>query len=197
MLVKDAKAVARQWVLEEAGRIPGFWGAFYHGSTNWLPDDAALPATSDVDVMVVLDDPNPPHKPGKFIYRDVLLEVSYLPRDQLQSAELILSQSHLAGSFRTASIIADPSGQLTKLQERVARDYAKRRWVTKRCEHARDKILGNLRGLDEAAPFHDQVTGWLFAAGVTTHVLLVAGLRNPRAAAVSGGTRASGGLRSP
>ena len=179
MLVKHAKAVARQWVLEEGSHIPGFWGAFYHGSTNWLTDDAALSATSDLDVMVVLADPNPPNKPGKFIYRDVLLEVSYLPRDEVQSPEVILGQSHMAGSFRSASIIADPSGQLTTLQAAVAKDYAKRRWVRKRCEHTREKILGNLEGLDESAPFHDQVMPWLFATGVTTHVLLVAGLKNP------------------
>jgi hypothetical protein len=179
MLVKHAKKVARQWVIEEASQTPGFCGAFYHGSTNWLPDDAALPTTSDVDVMVVLAGPTPPNKLGKFIYRDVMLEVSYLPGDQLQSAEVILGQSHLAGSFGPASIILDPSGQLTRLQAVVAKDYAKRRWVTKRCEHARDKILNNLRALDEAAPFHDQVAPWLFATGVTTHVLLAAGLKNP------------------
>jgi hypothetical protein len=33
--------------------------------------------------------------------------------------------------------------------------------------------------VNESAPFHDQVTAWLFATGVTTHVLLVAGLKNP------------------
>ena len=179
MQVKHAKDVARGWVIAEAGHIPGFSGAFYHGSTNWLPDDAVLPPTSDVDVMVVLDDPTPPGKLGKFMYRDVLLEVSYLPRDQLQSPEVILGQSHMAGSFRTASVILDPSGWLTILQEAVSRDYAKRRWVRKRCEHARDKVLNNLAGLDALAPFHDQVAPWLFATGVTTHVLLVAGLKNP------------------
>jgi hypothetical protein len=179
MIVKHAKDVVCQWVLEEATKAPGFYGAFYHGSTNWLPDDAALPATSDLDVMVVLADPNPPVKPGKFIYRDVLLEVSYLPSDQLQSPDLILGQSHLAGSFRTPSIISDPSGQLTKLQAAVSREYAKRQWVYKRCEHARSKVLRNLQSLNESEPFHDQVTAWLFATGVTTHVLLVAGLKNP------------------
>ena len=179
MIVKHAKDVARQWVIEEASQAPGFCGAFYHGSTNWLPDDAALPATSDLDVMVVLADPDPPHKPGKFIYQDVMLEVSYLPRDQLQSPEMILGQSHMAGSFRTASIIVDPSGELTALQAAVSKDYAKRRWVYRRCEDARDKILRNLEGLSESAPFHDQVVPWLFATGVTTHVLLVAGLKNP------------------
>lgn len=179
MIVKDAKDVARQWVMEEASKVPGFCGAFYHGSSNWLLDDAVLPATSDVDVMVVLTDPNPPDKLGKFIYRGVILEVSYLPSDQLRSPDLILGQSHMAGSFRTPSIILDPSGQLTILQAAVSKDYAKRQWVYKRCEHARDKVLRNLQGLNVSEPFHDQVVPWLFATGVTTHVLLVAGLKNP------------------
>lgn len=179
MLVKQAKAVARQWVIEEGSKIPNFSGAFYHGSTNWLPEDAALPATSDLDIMVVLADPNPPHKPGKFIYQDVMLEVSYLSSDQLQSPEVILSQSHMAGSFRAPSIILDPTGHLTQLQAVVAKAYAKRHWVYQRCLYARDKILNNLQQLKASDPFHDQVAVWLFAAGVTTHVLLVAGLKNP------------------
>src|SRR4051812_36125868 len=63
MHVRQAKAIARQWVIEAASTAPGFAGAFYHGSTNWLPDDAMLPAASDLDVMVVLDTPDPPVKP--------------------------------------------------------------------------------------------------------------------------------------
>jgi hypothetical protein len=178
MTVGQAKEIARRWVTEEAGRIPGFCGAFFHGSTNWLPDDAILPAASDVDVMVVLADPNPPNKPGKLVYQDVLLEVSYLPIDQLRSPEAILGQYQIAGSFRTPGIISDPSGCLANLQAAVARDYAKRRWVRKRCEHARDRVLNDYR-LNEADPFHDQVNAWLFPTGITTHVLLVAGLKNP------------------
>ena len=179
MLVKQAKAVARQWVMAEGSRLPGFAGAFYHGSINWLPDDAVLPATSDVDVMVVLADANPPDKLGKFIYQDVLLEVSYLPGNQLESAEMILGKYHLAGSFRTPGIILDPSGQLTKLQAAVGDAYAKRRWVYQRCEDARNNSLRHLAALNESAPLHDQLAAWLFGAGVTTHVLLVAGLKNP------------------
>jgi hypothetical protein len=179
MLVKDAKAIARQWVAEKARGIPGFSGAFYAGSTSWLPDDAILPATSDLDLWVVLEDPNPPEKLGKFIYRDVLLEVSYVARDQLASPEAILGDYHMAGCFRTPGVIEDPSGQLTKLQAAVAKDYAKRRWVLQRCQDAKGRILRNLQGLNESNPFHDQVTSWLFATGVTTHVLLVAGLKNP------------------
>jgi hypothetical protein len=179
MRVEQAKAVARAWVAEQATRLPGFCGAFFHGSTNWLPDDALLPPSSDVDIMVVLDDSNPPVKLGKFLFRDVLLEASYLPRDQIGSPEQVLANYHLAGSFRAPGIIADPSGELQRLQAAVSRGYAQRRWVQARCAHARDNILRNIRSLSEADPFHDRVMGWLFAAGVTTHVLLVAGLRNP------------------
>jgi hypothetical protein len=179
MLVREAKEIAQQWVIEQASDTPGFSGAFYAGSTGWLPDDGVLPATSDLDLWVVLAERDPPEKLGKFIYRDVLLEVSYVGRGQLESPQAILGDYHMAGSFRTPCIIADPSGQLAKLQAAVSRDYAKRGWVLKRCEDARGRILRNLQSLGKSAPFHDQVTSWLFATGVTTHVLLVAGLKNP------------------
>ena len=179
MRVGEAKAIAREWVVREGVKLPGFGGAYLAGSTNWLPDDAPLAVGSDVDVMVVLDDANPPVKLGKFVYHDVLLEISYLPADRLQSAEQVLGDYHLAGSLRTPSVVLDPSGRLTALQAAVARDFAKRRWVVRRCEQARDKVLTNLRRLDAAAAFHEQVTAWLFPTGVTTHVLLTAGLRNP------------------
>ena len=90
--------------------MPGFYGAFYHGSTNWLSEDAALPATSDIDLMIVLTDPNPPGNLGKFLYRDVLVEGSYLPKDQVASPDQVLGQYQMAGSFRVPSIILDPSG---------------------------------------------------------------------------------------
>jgi len=179
MRVDEAKAIARRWVLTEAVHLPGFYGAFYHGSTGWLADGAELSAASDLDIMVALADPNPPVKPGKFIYQGVLLEVSYLAQAELQSPEVILGLSHLAGSFRTASIIADPTGQLTSLQARVAQDYAKRRWVHARCEHAQSKILDGLGRSRELEQLPDRVIAWLFPTGVTTHILLLAGLQNP------------------
>src|SRR5438552_1567412 len=127
MLVKDAKELARQWVIEEAGQIRGFRGAFYHGSTSWLADDALMPASSDVDVVIVLEGANPPNELGKLMYGGVMIDVSYLPGDQLRTPEQVLGVSHLAGSLRAPSIITDPSGQLAELQEAVSRDYAKRR----------------------------------------------------------------------
>lgn len=178
MNVGQAKEIARQWAIEEASHLPGFCGAYRAGSTNWLPDDAELPATSDVDVWVVLSGSEPRDKAGKLVYQGVLLDVSYSQSDHLQSPELILGDYHIAGSFRTPNVMLDPTGRLTQLQATVSRAYAKRSWVRKRCEHARTHALRYVQSSREPAPLHDQVPAWLFANGVTTHVLLVAGLKN-------------------
>lgn len=179
MLVKQARAAAREWVSEEAGRLPGFAGAFFSGSTNAMAGDAELPATSDVDILVVVDGPDLPRKPGKFLYRGALLEASYLSSAEIHTPEQVLGASQLAWSLRAASLCLDPTGRLAALQGAVAEAYAQRRWVVRRCAHAREKVLRHLAGLSEAEPWPDQVIHWLFGAGVTTHILLVAGLRNP------------------
>lgn len=174
-----AKQIARQWVTEAAVTTPGFYGAYFAGSINWLPDEAELPPTSDIDITVVYASDTSPSKLGKFVYHGVTLEVSHTPRDQLASPEVILSDYRIAGSFHVPSVIADPSGELTQLQTAVAQEYTRRTWVYRRCEDARANLLRHAANLDPTRPFHDQVTAWLFATGVTTHVLLAAGLKNP------------------
>ncbi len=178
MLVHEAKLLARQWVMSAANQISGFQGAFFHGSINWLTEDAPLSATSDLDIMLVFTDP-PPVKLGKFVYEGVILEISYLAWSDLQSPEQILATAHMVGGFKGGSIIVDPTGRLTALEAGVVQNYAKRKWVRTRCEGTREKILRNLDSFSEGDPFHTQVTAWLFGTGLTTHVLLVAGLRNP------------------
>lgn len=179
MRLGEAKAVARQWVQAHGPEVPGLVGAYLAGSANWLPDDTEFPATSDLDVHLVVEDPGSALKPGKFLYRDVLLEVSYIPHDNVRSAEAALADYHQAGAFRTPSVIFDPTGTLTTLQETVTRQFAQRRWVLARCEHALATVRNYAGSLNGAAPLYDQGTGCAFAAGVTTHVLLVAGLENP------------------
>jgi hypothetical protein len=177
--VREGQAVASRWVAEHAAEIPAFGGAFLGGSVAWLPGDADLPATSDVDVLVVTGGTQAPPKLGKLLYGEVLVEVTYLSWDQLRSSEQVLASYHLAGSFRTDTILADPTGRLAGLHAATAREHAKRSWVRRRCENAERRIVDRLGRLDAAEPLHDQVTTWLFATGVTTHVLLTAGLRNP------------------
>ncbi|MEN6478248.1 MAG: hypothetical protein ABFD20_01255 [Anaerolineales bacterium] len=179
MLIRQAKELARQWVREQQQRWPGYAGAFVHGSANWLADDADLAPTSDLDVMVVIDGPLPENRPGKFLYGGVLLEGSFLSREELRSPEQVLGCYHLAGSFHQPSVIDDPTGELTALNAAVAREYARRAWVERRCADAMARIERNLHGVPTAPIWPDQVTAWLFATGITCHVVLVAGLRNP------------------
>lgn len=177
---KRAREIAREWVTREAARLPDFRGAWFAGSAIWLPDEAELPLTSDVDVTLVHAGPTdrPPPKPGKFMHQGVVLDVSWIAFHELRSTDLILGNYHLAASFDERNIIADTTGALTALSATVSKEYAKRLWVSRRCDHAMHKILGGHGALDESAPFHHQVLSWLFPTGVTTHVLLVAGLRN-------------------
>ncbi len=179
MIVQQARTAARAWVSQEAERLPGFVGAFFSGSSNGMADDAELPAASDVDILIVVDGTDLPRKTGKFLYHDVLIEASYLSSAEIATPEQVLGSSHLAWSLQAGSPILDPTGRLALLQATVSIDYAQHDWVIRRCAHAREKVLRHLSGLSAAESLPDQVNHWLFGAGVTTHILLVAGLRNP------------------
>lgn len=170
--------MAARWVAGEAAGRAGFAGAFLCGSAAWLPPEAELPAVSDVDIAVVVEGVPPP-KPGKLDIDGVLLEPSYLPWDEVASPERVLGTYYLAGSLRGETVLADPTGRLGPVRAAVAEGFARRPWVERRCADAERRITGNLGGLDPAAPPHRQLMVWLFATGVTTHVLLTAGLRNP------------------
>lgn len=179
MLVQEARDRAREWVAAEAAGQPGFVGVVCHGSTNWLPDDAVFPAASDFDLLVFWNGDELPAKPGKVLHNGVLLEPTYLSSEEIASPEEVLGSCHLAGSFRAPHILADPVGVLGNLQVEVARGYAQSQWVMVRCERAMETVRNVLTALKESAPLHNQVTSVHFAAGITTHVLLSAGLRNP------------------
>ncbi|GAA4630005.1 hypothetical protein GCM10023196_053650 [Actinoallomurus vinaceus] len=179
MKVGQARAAAARWVAEHAHVEAGFRGAYFSGSTVGLPDDAELPPSSDVDIVVVIARDDPPAKLGKFRYEGALLEVSHLSWAQLSSPDDVLASYHLAGGFRADTIIDDPTGRLRALHAYVADRFAAEPWVRRRCQDARHRIEHRLAAIDTSAPFHEQVNAWLFSTGVTTHVLLVAALRNP------------------
>jgi hypothetical protein len=174
MLVRDARAVVTDWVRRHGRGLPGYRGAYRVGSIVDLADDEALPLGSDVDLMVAIDADVP--KPGKFDYRGVLLEVSFVPWSALRRAE---EDYHLAHGLRVDTIVDDPTGHLRLLQAQVACRFADPEAVRRRCAHATSRIVDMLTGIDAGAPLHEQAMGWLFGTGVTTHVLLVAALRNP------------------
>ncbi|HME72347.1 MAG TPA: hypothetical protein VKM54_21140 [Myxococcota bacterium] len=179
MTVGAAREAAVDWLSADTERQPGFRGAYFIGSSVHLPDDAELPADSDIDVAVVIDEAKPSLKPGKLLHRGALLEISVFPWKWFSSVDEFSSSYHLAAGFQTDTILADPSGALRALQRHVARSFCEEAWVRRRSKNALAKVEKFLAGIDVSAPWHDQAMGWLFATGVTTHVLLVAALKNP------------------
>lgn len=180
VLVKEAKAVARQWVEAEASQMPGFVGAFIFGSVNWMADDQPFPPTSDLDVRVVLDSDKPPGTFTKFNHDSVLLEISFCPLESMKSPEAVLSDYPSAAHFTRPCILADPSGHLKRIQSVVAEEFPRRKWVEARVAAANHWQLGSVeRFLNTSDPIHDQVFAWIYATSMFSHQILLADLKNP------------------
>jgi hypothetical protein len=179
MKVGTARAITAEWVMQHLSEEPWFRGAYFSGSMILLNENEKMSASSDMDVVVVMAHDETPLKLGKFRYEGVLIEITYLSWSKLQSCEDVLTDYHLAGSFRINTLISDPTGHLEKLQQYVSAHFAEKTWVLRRCENARLRIEHGLKSINPSDPWHDQVTSWLFPTGVTTHVILVAALHNP------------------
>ncbi|KKK07699.1 hypothetical protein [Micromonospora sp. HK10] len=177
MRVGEARAVAVDWVREQARRDGGIEGAFFSGSTVGLPADAVLPESSDVDVLLVRAAPG--GKLGKFRHRGVLLEVSTIGWAELGSPQDVLGSWVFAPFFRTDAVIVDPTGRLAALRERVAAGFADPVWVRRRVAGVRRRVEEGLARLDGDGPLHEQVLGWVFPTSVVALLPVVAGLRDP------------------
>lgn len=179
MKVGFARNIAKEWVMQHGSKVEGFIGAYFAGSIAEMNDDDELSKFSDIDIMVVVSTDEAPLKLGKFVYNDVMLEVTFLSWNLISSAENVLVSHHLANSLRIDTIIADSTDCIHKLQSEVSQHFAEKEWVRRRCENVLNNIKNSLENIDTSAPFYDQVTAWLFPTGMTTHVLLLAALRNP------------------
>jgi len=173
-----ARAIARRWVAETAGRLPGFVGAYFIGSTATLADDAPLAAGADVDLTLAFEAEGREQPRGKREVEGVIIDVSHLPASEFD-ADRVLANYHRAPALAGGHIIADPTERLTALHGAVAARYDERAWVERRCEDAAANVRRYAASFDRAAPYYQQAFACLFAAGVITHILLVAGLRNP------------------
>ncbi len=181
MKIRLARATATRWVTRHACREEGFGGAFFSGWTAGLSATTELPPDSDLNLVVVIGRDVAPADPGRFVYHGVLLDVRYVAWPALLSASGVLSSYRLAPSFRTDTVIADPTGHLRRLHEHVADRFAKRVWVQRRCGDARGEIERTLRGVDTAGPLPAQVASLMSAANLAGQLVLIPALRHPQA----------------
>ena len=187
MRVGQARSAAADWIAQYGSDLRGFCGAYVSGSTVALPPDAELPVASDLDVVIVVaagwtpaaGGAAPAIPLGKLRHHGALLDVSTITEDRLATPAQVLGDYRLASSFRVGSVIADPTGRLGRLQAAVAAGFASRLWVQRRLDDVCRVVEERIAGVAVPVPFPDQVLRWLFAAGGTVHLPLVAALRNP------------------
>ncbi len=151
MKVREVVTLARRWVDETGSALPGFRGAYLAGSINEMGKDDSFPSFKDVDIYVVVEDPNRIAVPQeKFLYEGFLLEIVCKSLEEHRSSEAILSAS-FAGSVASCEILSDPTGLLHELRTAVVEQLAHPRWIAARCE-VQKKLLSDLMGQIELAP---------------------------------------------
>ncbi len=173
--------MAERWVAEEVARAPGeTLGAFTHGSINWMADDDAFPASSDLDLAVVVPELDPErHHPRKRPYGGIAVEAFYLPRARLSSVEAVLADWAVAPNLAAGKVLFDRDDELAGLQRAVRPELARRHWVRQRYRALRDHALSFIAEFERSDSL-------LYLNGVANLVLrsmaqmaLLAALRNP------------------
>ncbi len=174
----QARHAAQDWIDTVGQALPGFGGAWLAGSLAWLPNDAAVPPWSDVDVMVVIDGAAPP-KLGKLLHQDTLLEISFIGGDEIASAEQLTANYRVSCSFVQGQVLADPTGRLRRLQDSLRPTFLAPTAIRDRMAQAREATLAGLQsGPPDKRPYPWHAM-WVFPAGLPTHLPLLAVGENP------------------
>ena len=130
MKVKQVIEVVREWVDVRGRELPGFVGAHLMGSINHMSADAEFPAYKDVDMHILADGS---HQMVDLLHRGLYLECAIGEPERYATPEVVLADPETAPNLAVDSVILDPTGRLSELQQAVARDFAQRRWIVARC----------------------------------------------------------------
>lgn len=173
--VSDAVQAAADWVERQGERLPGFFGAYLSGSVLEKSGEEQWEESSDVDVVVILEDVQAFwHK--KFLFEGFLLEISPIALGEFCSLEHILHTHYLAWGLSHEGILSDPTGRLRELHLEVKRRWQEKECLTARCEGFLQKVEQG--GIPTKAPLQDKATAWAFGAGIAVFPLLTASGRN-------------------
>src|SRR5215212_3096451 len=131
LTVREITQIVQEWVDLHASRRPNFVGAYLWGGITALTPDAPFHLYRDVDVALVST-----HAPAEGqddteeeLYRGVMLEILLKSIEAHQDAEAVLANPSHGPNMATTHILADPTGILAPLQQRVAAEYGRRRWI--------------------------------------------------------------------
>ena len=182
--VREAKQIAKDWVEAEAPNIPNFRGAFLTGSILWKEDADPFPSTSDVDLVIVVDNnPDDPIFRGRLaqknqLFKGIILETAASTFEKFSTPEQVLADFAYASHFSVTNFLFDPSGKLSEIQKVVRAHFAQKQWVVKRIEGARDFTLWSLNAL-QAGSIPDRMLALVFTFVGVTQIPVHADLKPP------------------
>ena len=111
MTVREAKAIAREWVTQHAAGVPGLVGVSIDGSMNHRPEDSEYQTTSDVDLWHVMEGEPEVFGHERIRYEGILLDLFELPSAQFSDAETVLTSWVNASHLAIPGVIYDPTGR--------------------------------------------------------------------------------------
>jgi hypothetical protein len=200
---EEAREAVAAWVARQSAADPAFRGAFLTGSITALPGGAPLPRTSDVDVTVLVGAPPRPssarlggplasgaaawadrdvaagRRKGKRLVDGLLVDVSYLDEAMLADPARVAASFVYAPSFRGGQVLADPTGQLARLEAAIAPGFATPAAIRARTADVHRRIRARLTALHPRAMWPDLVLEWLFPTSLPAVAALVTALRTP------------------
>lgn len=176
-----ARRIAAGWVAEEVARAPSeTLGVLTHGSINGMADQDPFPASSDVDLAIVVPELDPTrHRPCKHSYGGIAIEVFHLPLARLSSVEALLADWAVGPSLATGQVLFDQQGRLAALQNAVRPEFRRRPWVRQRCRSLRDHALSIVTMFEpsDSLVYLNAVAN--LALRSMAQMALLAALRNP------------------
>jgi hypothetical protein len=180
MNVRQVIQLAKEWVRLYGSQIPGFCGAYLTGGINAMPPDAPFPPYRDVDVHIVLEEGGKSTQDNlELEYEDLILACGFKGRAEYRPPESVLTNPHIAPNLAVDSVLSDPTGLLTEIQQVVAKEFARRRWVVARSEYEKKRALEYLEPLSQAdSPFEVLLGLWWFASFLSG-LVAVASLKLP------------------
>ncbi len=179
--VGEVVEIVREWVDLHARHLPDFAGAYLWGGITALPAEAPFHLYRDVDVVVVFTK-DAPDAESEVFYRGVMLEVISKDLAAHQDAEVVLADPSHGPNMATTQILADPTGSLVPLQQAVAANYGRRRWIRARCEAEKLSAEQQLAAMRQVSnPVNSQEPLWLvwFLLNALSGLLAVAQLKRP------------------
>jgi hypothetical protein len=114
-----------------------------------MSENEPFPAYKDVDFALVLDiDKDRPNQ--DLSYKGLILECASFSINAYRFLPSVLSDPKLCPNLVTDSILSDPTGMLRELHKGVKKEYARRKWVTARCEYEKARALQHLDAMGKA-----------------------------------------------